>query len=122
MEDIADPTSVIVLLGGNAAMREASIARCDGFCSEVLAVLTLMSEQGNMRFCRHLKNLYIRECTQFEGHSLRFFLETRLAVHAQTNFVEDGEDGYEMSSVRSLGLVDCREFSGEDQRWFEDNY
>lgn len=120
MDDIADPTSVLIMLAGNPDVRTATLRNCDGLRPDVLRMLSW--GQGNIQFCPHLKNLYIQGCGQFSGSDLRFFLEARLRIHALTNFVEDGDEGYVMSSVRELAVWDRGEFSQEDHQWLLENY
>ena len=120
MNDIADPTSVLIMLAGNRDVRTATLRNCDGLRPDVLRMLSW--GQGDIQFCPHLKNMYIQGCTQFGGSDLRVFLEARLRVHALTNFAEDGDEGYVMSSVRELAVWDRPAFSEEDHQWLVVNY
>lgn len=112
--------AVLSMLGSNREICEASLRRCSGLLPTVLH--TLSSGQGDIQSCPHLQCLYVRECMYFAGSDLRFFLEARVRVHALTNFVEDGHEGYVMSSVRKLSVSHCRKFPGEDEERFGENH
>ena len=124
-EEIDDPNVLLSYLAPRPSIVPIAIhlSGCEGLSSAVFRALAMpfdnstgdSDEESETWLCPNLMHVFINECTNFHSKDLRMFLQARYTVHEATDWVDEHDPEFIVSSITGVTVTGGPELDPDER-------